>query len=266
MTAVPPDDTLNDIGNAERFATGWAGTLAYVPEVGIWRRWDRDPLERRRRRGVTRRGDHRSSWFDDLARESDQSRQKRLLAHAQRTLQREQPARDDRHRQDARLDRPAARMGRGPALDGRRERHPRPAHRTTDPADPRHRIAKAIAVKYQADATAPLWCAFLDRIMGGDLAMIAFLQRAVGYSLTGSTSEQCLFIAHGTGANGKSVFLRTLRELARRLRPRLSRRDAAREAGQRASTTTSRAWPAPGSSERSKRRTGSASPSRSSRR
>lgn len=36
------------------------------------------------------------------------------------------------------------------------------------------------------------------------------MQKAVGYSLTGSTEEQCLFILHGTGANGKSTFLNTI--------------------------------------------------------
>jgi putative DNA primase/helicase len=59
-----------------------------------------------------------------------------------------------------------------------------------------------------------VWLGFLDRITGADFDVIGFLQRAVGYTLTGATGEQCVFIIHGPGANGKSVFLRTLRELA----------------------------------------------------
>lgn len=47
--------------------------------------------------------------------------------------------------------------------------------------------------------------------MAGDADMIEFLQRAVGYSLTGSIGEQCLFFLYGTGANGKSIFLETLK-------------------------------------------------------
>ncbi len=38
-------------------------------------------------------------------------------------------------------------------------------------------------------------------------------QKAMGYSLSGHTGEQCLFILWGTGANGKSTFLNTLQEL-----------------------------------------------------
>lgn len=56
----------------------------------------------------------------------------------------------------------------------------------------------------------PLWLQFLDRVTGGDLELQTFLQRMIGYSLTGSTREHSLFFLYGTGANGKSVFLFTV--------------------------------------------------------
>jgi putative DNA primase/helicase len=68
-------------------------------------------------------------------------------------------------------------------------------------------------VIYDPNATAPKWTAFLDRIFAGDESLIKFVQRAAGYSLTGDVSEQCLFILHGTGENGKSVFLKTIAAL-----------------------------------------------------
>lgn len=74
-------------------------------------------------------------------------------------------------------------------------------------------ITRLAPVDYDPSATCPLWDKFLDRIMDGNEALIGFLQRAVGYSLTGETSERCLFIEHGTGDNGKTVFLETLATL-----------------------------------------------------
>jgi putative DNA primase/helicase len=56
----------------------------------------------------------------------------------------------------------------------------------------------------------PQWIKFLDRITGGDRELQSFLQRVVGYALTGSTRENALFFLYGSGANGKSVFLTTL--------------------------------------------------------
>lgn len=64
---------------------------------------------------------------------------------------------------------------------------------------------------YDPEAQCPRWIRFILEIMSGDQQMADFLQRAVGYSLTGETSEQCMFILWGTGANGKTTFVETLR-------------------------------------------------------
>ena len=56
----------------------------------------------------------------------------------------------------------------------------------------------------------PNWLKFLDSVCCGDQALVDYLQRVVGYSLTGITSEHALFFIFGSGANGKSTFLSTL--------------------------------------------------------
>jgi len=72
-------------------------------------------------------------------------------------------------------------------------------------------ITKLAPVEFDAKAPAPTWESFLREIMDGDAEKISFLRRAVGYSLTGDVSEHVFFLLHGTGANGKSTFLETLR-------------------------------------------------------
>ncbi|BAO82938.1 predicted ATPase [Serpentinimonas maccroryi] len=56
----------------------------------------------------------------------------------------------------------------------------------------------------------PTWKQFLSEVTGCDQEMQTYLQRMVGYALTGSTQEHALFFLYGTGANGKSVFVNTL--------------------------------------------------------
>lgn len=63
------------------------------------------------------------------------------------------------------------------------------------------------------NADCPMWRRFLDDIFGGDRELIRYIQKAVGYSMTGGTSEQCVFFLYGTGRNGKSTFLDVLREI-----------------------------------------------------
>jgi putative DNA primase/helicase len=75
---------------------------------------------------------------------------------------------------------------------------------------PEDLITRATDVPFEPDAKAPRWIQFLNQVFAGDADLISFIQRAVGYSLTGDTSEQCFFVLFGGGANGKSTFIETV--------------------------------------------------------
>jgi putative DNA primase/helicase len=71
-------------------------------------------------------------------------------------------------------------------------------------------LTKLAPVEYDAKADCPLWRSFLNRAMDGNETLIAYLQRIAGLCLSGDVTVQELFIFHGTGANGKSVWLDTV--------------------------------------------------------
>ena len=72
--------------------------------------------------------------------------------------------------------------------------------------DPAMLITRQAAAEYHDDAQCPKWLEFLNQIFNGDQDTIGYIQRALGYTLTGTTTEEALFICFGHGANGKSVF------------------------------------------------------------
>lgn len=78
---------------------------------------------------------------------------------------------------------------------------------------PQDRITKTTRLAFDPGAECSRWERFLEEVFGGDDELIGFVRRAIGYMLTGETSEQCLFLCHGNGANGKSTLLRVLRDL-----------------------------------------------------
>jgi putative DNA primase/helicase len=65
-------------------------------------------------------------------------------------------------------------------------------------------------VEYNPNADCPAWKKFIMEIMNYNTELIRFIQNAAGWSITGDTSEQTMFILYGTGANGKSTFLNTI--------------------------------------------------------
>lgn len=81
---------------------------------------------------------------------------------------------------------------------------------TLRPHDRRDMLTRQIPTIFTADATAPIWSQFLNRVMAGNPKLIEYLQRIVGLSLTGVSKVQELYICYGIGANGKSVFVDTV--------------------------------------------------------
>src|SRR5262249_11473132 len=56
----------------------------------------------------------------------------------------------------------------------------------------------------------PQWHPFLQKVTNDDNELARYLQRVMGYALTGLTTEHALFFLYGTGANGKSVLMNTV--------------------------------------------------------
>lgn len=79
--------------------------------------------------------------------------------------------------------------------------------------NPEYYFTKITSVDCAEAADCPRWLAFLDDIFADDKDLIRYIQKAVGYSLTGSTAEQCAFFLYGTGRNGKSTFIDVIRDV-----------------------------------------------------
>lgn len=69
---------------------------------------------------------------------------------------------------------------------------------------------KLSQVVYNPDAKCPRWIKFIAEITLGDKQLADYLQRICGYCLSGLVEHESLFILHGEGSNGKSVFTKTL--------------------------------------------------------
>ncbi len=78
-------------------------------------------------------------------------------------------------------------------------------------ARPQDRITLNTEILYEPSARCPRFEQFLREAFSSDAEVIQFVQKAVGYSLSGDVTEQCLFACCGDGANGKSTLLEIIR-------------------------------------------------------
>jgi len=70
-----------------------------------------------------------------------------------------------------------------------------------------------LALDYDADAKCPRWLRFLEEIFPEDVDLVPYMQRLIGYGVTGYVDEQCFAVLWGKGANGKSVLTDTISEI-----------------------------------------------------
>lgn len=80
-------------------------------------------------------------------------------------------------------------------------------------ASPEQLSTKLTTVGPDLDLSSPIWNKFLLEATGSDTLLVGYLQRLIGYALTGSTEEQVLVFVWGPGGNGKSVFLNAVRDV-----------------------------------------------------
>lgn len=199
---------LTDLGNAERLAALKGGDLHYCHPWRKWLVWDgrRWRVDEEGRLGMAAKETVRSIY--------------REAAGARGKLRRQAIADHARRSESARRIRAMLELARSEpevvVLPGALDTDPWLLNVENGTIDLRtgqlreHRredlITKLAPVRFDPEAKVPTWLKFLERIMSGDAELIEFLQRAIGYALTGSVRERCLFIAHGGGANGKSTF------------------------------------------------------------
>ena len=85
---------------------------------------------------------------------------------------------------------------------------------TLRPHQPADLITHLAPVTYNPTAPCPTFERFILEVFSGDNEMVAFIQRAVGWSLTGVVEERALFFLFGEkGKNGKSTLIETLMNL-----------------------------------------------------
>lgn len=209
MTDPREIEHCTDLGNGRRFAARHGAVARYVADLRLWRLWDgRRWAEDRAHRVEQLAKETAISIYKEAERAADSAQKLELARHAARSESlRAQMAMITMARSERSIASVAADYDPDPMLvtcnNGTIDL--RTGHlRAHNPGDCITRLAP---VAFDPTATCPLFLAFLDQVLGGDVALIRYAQLAMGYSLTGLTIEQVVFMLYGAGANGKTTLL-----------------------------------------------------------
>jgi putative DNA primase/helicase len=203
---------LTDLGNGQRMVDATSGRLCYVDAWKQWLVWDGHRWARGEDAGVSMLAHKVAlSIYDDISSQPDDKR-KDFVKWAM--------ASESSQRIDAMIKTARPYLTKSHSLFDTHAHLLTVTNGTLNlrngqlrEASAADMLTKMVPIAYDATAKCPKWTAFLRKIFDGNGDLIEFIQRAVGYALTGSVDEHCLFFLYGTGANGKSTFLEVLRML-----------------------------------------------------
>lgn len=210
----------NDTGNARRLIARYGHELAWVPELG-WLAWDGKRWVRENGDAVAleraqqtvdaiyaeadhlpdevpddedkRKGTPRARHYNFAVSSGNGGKTKSMLEMAAPKLRREQRAFDSLP-YHFNVQNGTLRLDQDVKIYG---------HRATD------KLTRMAAVAYEPEADCPRWQAFIATILP-DKDTALFVQKWLGYCLTGDISEQCFVMFDGKGSNGKSTMLETV--------------------------------------------------------
>ncbi|MBU3126766.1 phage/plasmid primase, P4 family [Clostridium tagluense] len=74
-------------------------------------------------------------------------------------------------------------------------------------------LTKIVNLEYDPMAKCPNWTEFVNKIFLEDQELINYIQKSIGYSMTGDANLQCFYILHGKGSNGKGTFIQAIERL-----------------------------------------------------
>jgi putative DNA primase/helicase len=208
-------EELTDAGNARRFAAQHRDEVRYCHKWKSWLIWDGRRWRRDEDGAVIRKAKETAKRiYSETTAAPDEESRKKLSKHAMRSesalsirhmvflAQSERGIATHPSELDSDIWLLNVKNGTLDLKSGRLEPHKK-----------EHLITKLAPVTYSSSAKCPQWGRFLRQIMDCNDELIEFLQRAIGWSLTGDVREQKLFFLFGKGANGKSTFLNIIREM-----------------------------------------------------
>lgn len=204
---------LTDLGNAESFRDRYGNLVRWDQQTERWLVWNQHRWEPDTGGSLVRRlaHEHVRMWQQEATAVADYNQRSNILQHA---MGLERSARFNTMLQELRVLEPVVTSGlewdQDPWLVGCDNGVVDLRTGELRPGSQGDNITKRINAIYDPHAECPRWLQFVDEVFAGDEELRAYIKRAVGYSLTGLVNEQCFFMAHGTGANGKSTLLSTL--------------------------------------------------------